>query len=84
MSPERRAAYEARIASMKPGARAGRLKAKQEREAAALLQRAAADPKPVDPVEEELAAQLEAIRARRAVLEAELADRVSTEGVFDE
>jgi hypothetical protein len=85
MSPERRERFETwHSAGRKPGSRAGRVRAKQEREAKELLQSLIeAKKKPVDaadPVDAELAAQLEAVRARRAALEAEFSDQIATEG----
>jgi len=92
MNPERRAKYEAwHTATRKPGSKSARVRAKQNREAREILERAKTARTAPDPEIEALKAELDAVRARRAALEAELArldageptDQFPTGGVFE-
>lgn len=82
MTPERRRAYVEWHRTRKAGGAAGREKARRDREMAALL--SAKRDRVVDPVAEALEAQLAAVRADRARLEALLAEPKPDDGESDD
>lgn len=74
MDPARRAKYDAWCATHKAGGPAGRERARRDREMAQFFQKPPPE-RPIDPRLEALAARLQEIRLRRAVLEAQIRDQ---------